>query len=96
MYQDKLYDMLNIIHDKHLDINFHISKQELSSYLNQLLNEHPINNEYDFYYYSNVVIKQIFDCFDSHTKLGWKSSSLLPVRFQCIDDQVYILKADKD
>ena len=96
MYQDKLYDMLNIIHDKHLDINFHISKQELASYLNQLLNEHPINNEYDFYYYSNVVIKKIFDCFDSHTKLGWKSSPLLPVRFQCIDDQVYILKADKE
>lgn len=97
MYLEKLNEFLNVLEDKHLDMYFNISKDELKKYIFDLLNKYEIKNQYDFYYIANVIIKKLFGRFDSHTKLVWLDADFsLPVRFKYFNNSLYIYKTDDD
>ena len=96
-YRLLLNDILNLIEEKHIDMYFNISKKELDNYIKELLNKYELNNEYDLYYVTNVIIKKIFGKYDSHTRLVWKNADYnLPIRLKYIDNKLYIIKADED
>ena len=90
MYVKKLKYILKLIEENHLDMYFNISKDELDSFIKGILNEKNIKNDYDFYYYTNVIIKKIFGKYDSHTKLIFDDNDFyLPVRFKFINNKFW-------
>ena len=96
-YRFLLNKILNIIEEKHIDMYFNISKDELNNYIDEILKKYELNNEYDLYYVTNVIIKKIFGKYDSHTKLVWKSADYnLPIRLKYIDNKLYIIITDED
>lgn len=96
-YRLLLDDILKFIEEKHIDMYFNISKDELNKYIDEVLKKYPLDNEYDLYYVTNVIIKKIFDRFDSHTNLIWKNVDFyLPIKLKYIDNKLYIIKTDED
>ena len=59
MYKEKLNEILKLIEENHIDMYFNITKEELNDYINKIFDENNINNDYDFYYYTNVIIKKV-------------------------------------
>lgn len=97
MYKEKLNEILKLIEENHIDMYFNITKEELNDYINKIFDENNINNDYDFYYYTNVIIKKLFDIYDSHTKLIWNDAdSNLPIRLKYIDNKLYIIRTDNN
>lgn len=97
MYEKKLKYILKLIEENHLDMYFNISKDELDSFIKGILNEKSIKNDYDFYYYTNVIIKKIFGKYDSHTKLIFDDNDFyLPVRFKYINNKLYIIRTTEE
>lgn len=95
--REKLKKILSIIEEKHIDMYFNISREELNNYIDEILKKYPLNNEYDLYYVTNVIIKKIFGRYDSHTRLVWKSADYnLPIRLKYIDNKLYIIRTDED
>lgn len=95
IYIDKLKQILKLIEENHIDIYFNITKEEIDKCVEELLEENKINNEYDLYYYTNVIIKKIFGRFDSHTRLVWNNADFkLPIRFKYINDKLYVIRTD--
>ena len=93
-YQKELEEILAIIEEKHIDMYFNISKNELKKFIEELLVKHNLSDEYDLYYIANVVIKKVFGRLDSHTSVIWKNMAFnLPVRLKYIDGLIYIVKA---
>ena len=91
--KQKIQEILKLIEENHIDMYFNITKEELDKYVERILNENEINNEYDLYYYVNVIIKQIFGKFDSHTKIEFNNGDFyLAVRFKYIDNKLYIIR----
>lgn len=96
-YRSLLNDILNLIEEKHIDMYFNISKEELNNYIDEILKKYPLRNEYDLFYVTNVIIKKIFGIFDSHTSLIWsKFNYNLPIRLKYIDNKLYIIRTDED
>lgn len=96
-YKEELKKILNIIEEKHIDMYFNITKEELNKYVEELLDKHELKDEYDLYYYTNVIIKKIFDRFDSHTYLIWNDADFnLPIRLRYIEGKLYITRTDED
>lgn len=93
----KMYDILNLIEEKHIDMYFNISKKELDKYINEIIKKYEINDDYDLYYYTNMIIKKIFGIYDSHTKLLFeKEDFYLPVRLKYINNKLYIIRTTKE
>lgn len=96
-YKEELKKILSIIEEKHIDMYFTISKEELNKYIEELLTKYELKDKYDLYYLANVIIKEIFGRYDSHTKLVWKNADFkLPIRLKYIDGKVYIIKTSDD
>ena len=96
-YREELNKILNTIEEKHIDMYFNISREELNNYIEELLNKYELSNEYDLYYVTNVIIKRIFGKYDSHTRLVWKNVDYnLPIRLKYINNKLYIIKVDED
>lgn len=96
-YKEELKKILSIIEEKHIDMYFNISKEELNSYIEELLTKYELKDKYDLYYIANVIIKKIFDRFDSHTYLIWNDADFnLPIRLKYIEDKLYIIRTDED
>ena len=53
----------------HLDFYFLHSKNELKDFINTFLKLHKINDDYDFYYFMNCIIKYMGGHIDAHTRL---------------------------
>ena len=97
MYIDKLNEMLKLVEENHLDMYFNITKKDLKNFIKEILEKHKIKDDYDFYYVFNLIIKKIFGCFDSHTKLVWeKNTSSLPLRFRYLNNKLYIIRTDEE
>lgn len=97
MYKQKIYDLVNLLEEKHLDCYFKMSKEEISKYVEDLLNNNELNDEYDFYYLGNKLIKEMFGEYDSHTKIIFNNAPCnFPIRLKYIDDKLYIVKTDEE
>lgn len=97
MYKNMIMNVLKLIEENHIDMYFNITKEELEKYIEKIFDENKINNDYDFYYYTNMIIKRIFGRFDSHTKLHWIDTySSLPIRFKYISSKLYIVRTNQE
>lgn len=97
MYLEKLKQILKIIEEKHIDMYFNITKEELNNYIEEILKTYKLENEYDLFYITNLIIKRLFGRFDSHTKIVWKNADFnFPIRLKYIDGKVYIVKASEE
>ena len=97
MYKQMIYDLIKLLEEKHLDCYFNITNAELNNYVEKLLSEDELNDEYDFYYISNKIIKKMFDVYDSHTRVIFKNAPCnFPIRLKYIDDKLYIVKTDDE
>lgn len=96
-YREELDKILAIIEEKHLDMYFNINKEELNNYIEKLLSQYELKDNYDLYYIANVIIKKLFGRFDSHTYLIWNDADFnLPIRLKYIEDKLYIIRTDED
>ena len=96
-YVKDIYKLIELLENKHIDCYFNISKEELINYINEILSEYKLEDDYDFYYISNMIIKRMFGQFDSHTKIIFKNTNeRLPIRLKYIEDKLYILNASAD
>lgn len=97
MYKEMIYDLIKILEEKHLDCYFNITKEELTKYVEELLNNYEIKDEYDFYYLSNKIIKKMFSVYDSHTRVMFKNAPCnFPIRLKYINNKLYITKTDDE
>ena len=95
--KEKIKDILNLIEERHIDMYFNISKEELDRYIDEILEMYDINDDYSLYYYTNMIIKKIFGIYDSHTKLLFeKGDFYLPVRLKYINNKLYIIRTTKE
>lgn len=94
---NKINDILNLIEEKHIDMYFNITKEELNKYVDYVLNNNEIKSEYDLFYNLNLIVKKIFGKFDSHTKVLFNNSDFyLPVRFKYINNRLYIIRTTEE
>lgn len=96
-YINNIYKLIELLENKHIDCYFNVSKEELTNYINEILSKYKLEDDYDFYYISNMIIKRMFGQFDSHTKIIFKNTNeRLPIRLKYIEDKLYILNARAD
>ena len=74
----------------HLDFYLNHSKEELYDYINQFLAHNKVNDDYDFYYFLNCIIKYMSRFSDSHTIIYKKDNTWFPIRFKIINNKVFI------
>lgn len=79
----------------HPGLYFFHSKDELMSKTNFLLKENSYD-KYDLYYIINSLIKYMLGKYDSHTKVLFKNSTFLPIKFKISDGKVYITNHSPD
>jgi len=91
-YNNAIIEMINILEKEHLSFPLEVSKEELNDYVNIVLGKN-INNDYDFNYYANNIIKYALNSYDSHTKLACTSFSKnkLPIKLKVINNKLYII-----
>lgn len=95
--KEKIKEILKLIEEKHIDMYFNISKEELDKYIDEIIKKYEINDEYSLYYYTNMIIKKIFGIYDSHTKLLFeKGDFYLPIRFKYINNKLYIIRTTEE
>lgn len=92
-YITDIYKLIDVLEEKHIDCYFNISKQELMLCVDEILSKYSINDDYDFYYVANMIMKKMFGQYDSHTRLIFKNSRCsLPIQLKYIDKKLYIVK----
>ena len=95
--KEKIKDIINLIDEKHIDMYFNISKEELDKYIDEIIEKQEINDVYSLYYYTNMIIKKIFGIYDSHTKLLFeKGDFYLPIKFKYINNKLYIIRTTEE
>lgn len=96
-YVNDIYKLIEILEEKHIDCYFNVSKEEILKYIKEVLEKYKLEDDYDFYYMANMIIKKLFGELDSHTKLIFKNSKCnMPIRLKYIDDKLYIVKTDDE
>ena len=96
-YLEKIKKLLMVIEENHIDMYFNITKEELNEFVDEILDKYKLEDDYDFFYISNVIIKKIFDKYDSHTMVVFKDRYIwLPIRFKIFDDKIYVINVDED
>lgn len=94
-YINDIYNLVSILEEKHLDCYFDSSREEMEKYIFEVLSKYKLEDDIDFYYVGNLIIKKLFNKYDSHTKLIFKNSnSNFPIRLKYIDGKLYIVKTD--
>jgi hypothetical protein len=95
-YNNAIKEMINILNQEHLCFPINKSKEELAKYVDKLLNDEKIDNDYDFNYYANHVIKYALDDCDSHTKMACTSfkNTKLPIELKYIDNKLYVINTN--
>lgn len=74
----------------HLDFYLNHSEEELYKFINSYLEKYKVNNDYDFYYMMNCIIKYMSSYSDSHTKIYKKDNIWFPIKFKVINNNVFI------
>ena len=90
MYKKMLKELIEILKENNIDIYFNIKEEELKKLVEDTLINYKLENDYDFYYVSNMVIKKIFGIYDSHTKVVFKNA-LHQFVLECFEDRLQVL-----
>lgn len=94
--KEKIYGILTFIEKRHIDMYFNITKEELDKYVDNIIKNFEIKDDYDLFYYINVIIKKIFGVYDSHTKFLLNDERYLPIRFKYINEKLYIVRTNEN
>lgn len=96
MYKEKIYELINILEENHLDLYFAVSKEELLNYIEDLLKQNKLEDKYDFYYVAMQIIKKALNNFDSHTVLNFKQNPKFPIDVKIIKGIPYIIDTNEN
>lgn len=81
----------------HLDFYFLHSKNELKDFINTFLKLHKINDDYDFYYFMNCIIKYMGGHIDAHTRLIMSDNdNAYPLSIQATNNKLYVTKCSNE
>ena len=81
----------------HLDFYFLHSKNELKDFINTFLKLHKINDDYDFYYFMNCIIKYMSGRIDAHTRIVMSNNdNAYPLSIQAINNKLYVTKCSNE
>jgi hypothetical protein len=87
-YKDIYEKFLNHYKNIHVNPWHEISEEQLENLYNELINSMDIDNDYNFTYFMNFIIKRLSGSSDAHTK--YDHVSLLPINFRIFDNEVLI------
>ena len=96
--KDVLNKLVNLLIEKHANPFLFITKDELDSYINDLLDEYSLDDEYDLMYVFGLIVKRMFGKYDSHTEIIVDSyiRESLPIKFKVIDGDVRVIGVNND
>ncbi len=81
----------------HLDFYFLHSKKELNNFINTFLKNNKINDDYDFYYFMNCIIKYMSGHIDAHTRLIMSNNNnAYPLSIQSINNKLYVTRCSEE
>lgn len=85
----KIYDEF-VDHYKNIHINpwHEISEDELEKIYHSLINSMDINNDYNFKYFMDYIIKRLSGTSDAHTK--YDSVSFIPMNFRMFNNDILV------
>lgn len=81
----------------HLDFYFLHSKKELNNFINTFLKNNKINDDYDFFYFMNCIIKYMSGHIDAHTRLIMSNNNnAYPLSIQYINNKLYVTRCSEE
>lgn len=81
----------------HLDFYFLHSKKELNNFINTFLKNNKINDDYDFFYFMNCIIKYMSGHIDAHTRLIMSNNNnSYPLSIQSINNKLYVTRCSEE
>lgn len=81
----------------HLDFYFLHSKKELNNFINTFLKNNKINDDYDFFYFMNCIIKYMSGNIDAHTRLIMSNNNnAYPLSIQSINNKLYVTRCSEE
>ena len=90
-YKSQVYNLIQLLGEKHLDFYFVKNKEDVDSLIEETLNRFNLEDDYDFYYVSNYLIKKIIGDYDEHTEVLMKRKRL-PMKVKMYDGKLYIIR----
>ena len=90
-YSEDLDLFLRRLKSRHINIFHDKSSEEISQYIKKYKNK--INNDLDFIYFLNYLLKFINNGKDSHTKCKFKNNKALPFMFRFLNNKLYIVES---
>lgn len=81
----------------HLDFYFLHSKKELNNFINTFLKNNKINDDYDFFYFMNCIIKYMSGHIDAHTRIIMSNNNnTYPLSIQSINNKLYVTRCSEE
>lgn len=81
----------------HLDFYFLHSKKELNNFINTFLKNNKINDDYDFFYFMNCIIKYMSGHIDAHTRIIMSNNNnSYPLSIQSINNKLYVTRCSEE
>lgn len=81
----------------HLDFYFLHSKKELNNFINTFLKNNKINDDYDFFYFMNCIIKYMSGHIDAHTRIIMSNNNnAYPLSVQSINNKLYVTRCSEE
>ena len=81
----------------HLDFYFLHSKKELNNFINTFLKNNKINDDYDFFYFMNCIIKYMSGHIDAHTRIIMRNNNnSYPLSIQSINNKLYVTRCSEE
>lgn len=81
----------------HLDFYFLHSKKKLNNFINTFLKNNKINDDYDFFYFMNCIIKYMSGHIDAHTRLIMSNNNnAYPLSIQSINNKLYVTRCSEE
>ena len=90
-YSEDLDLFLRRLKSRHINIFHDKSSEEIFHYIKKYKNK--INNDLDFIYFLNYLLKFINNGKDSHTKCKFKNNKALPFMFRFLNNKLYIVES---
>ena len=90
-YSEDLDLFLRRLKSRHINIFHDKSSEEISQYIKNYKNK--INNDLDFIYFLNYLLKFINNGKDSHTKCKFKNNKALPFMFKFLNNKLYVVES---
>ena len=90
-YSEDLDLFLRRLKSRHINIFHDKSSEEISQYIKKYKNK--INNDLDFIYFLNYLLKFINNGKDSHTKCKFKNNKALPFMFKFLNNKLYVVES---